>query len=950
MHTVNRPNRKDKRAAPESNPFLAYSRFCQSQSINDNDEDRWANWQPPRANPFEFTLFETFGETLSKVITLDADGRLVSDSTHCIMSRGRAHRVPCSNLYGFARGIETMPGRCALSLGVMRAELPDTVKIRVKANPGSQAEGFIARTQDHIEFRPGQVALILLDHDRKGVPDDVKAKLDKLGGFVAALGFLMPEFPVTGYARRLSTSASISNTETGETYEGSGGEHVFLVIADGSDTKRFLDTLHDRSWLAGLGWHLVGQAGQLLERSIIDKSVGSPERLVFEGAPTVHPPLRQVRRRVTVHDGPPLDTLSACPPLTASKEREVIHLKAESRQKLRGECAEAERRFIGLRAAEAVARGASADRAQRMARQWAGNVLLPDVPLEFADPEIGQTTVGAVLLDPGRYIDEPLADPIEGPTYGKQTAKVLRRPNGEVFVRSFAHGGANYALRHDFDSLAAIIEALDPNEAARRFCNLALIAELDPVEEKLLIDKVGKKSGVGILPVRRMLKKSQSERDEAQNEAQHEAQSRTSGKTVLRAPAESAEAGPVLAEWDDVLANIKAPEPPMRDLGGWPIRVLVRRPMGDLHELTAKSANAEEDETCTRLPAPQHTLLTPHDAYSVELEIGDYITMLNLRGKPVAPDPKFRFIHHWLRYGERSRLPRVAIVQTMPLMLPDGTVLSTNGLDRERMMVMRCDPQLLKFIPSRDSCNDDAVRQALDFLLNVWLGEVSADFASKCVAIAYALSLIERALFRERPVFVFTASQRASGKTTLLQMLILAVLGIGAPAAAWSGSEEERRKAVLGYLMEGLPTILWDNVKNGATIASPITEQISTSTSHTDRILAKNKNPIVPCHTINAFVGNNVRAAGDLASRSLYARLLVDRHDPQNREFKHADPIAWTRDHRGQIIKALYTLLLGNSRLSETPKTRFKTWCAGRQRHRTRCTPDGRDCRLRRDV
>ena len=43
----------------------------------------------------------------------------------------------------------------------------------------------------------------------------------------------------------------------------------------------------------GFGWYMVGAGGQLLERSIVDRMVGAPERLVFEGAPVLDPPLAQ---------------------------------------------------------------------------------------------------------------------------------------------------------------------------------------------------------------------------------------------------------------------------------------------------------------------------------------------------------------------------------------------------------------------------------------------------------------------------------------------------------------------------------------------------------------------------------------------------------------------------------------------------------------------------------
>ena len=66
------------------------------------------------------------------------------------------------------------------------------------------------------------------------------------------------------------------------------------------------------------GWMMTGAAGQLLERSIVDRMVGAPERLVFEGAPIVDLPLAQdaASRLPQAKDGPPLDTIASCPPLT----------------------------------------------------------------------------------------------------------------------------------------------------------------------------------------------------------------------------------------------------------------------------------------------------------------------------------------------------------------------------------------------------------------------------------------------------------------------------------------------------------------------------------------------------------------------------------------------------------------------------------------------------------
>ena len=86
----------------------------------------------------------------------------------------------------------------------------------------------------------------------------------------------------------------------------------------------------------------------------------------------------------------------------------------------------------------------------------------------------------------------------------------------------------------------------------------------------------------------------------------------------------------------------------------------------------------------------------------------------------------------------------------------------------------------------------------------------------------------------------------------------------------------------------------------------------------------------VAAAVIHLFTGNNIGPRGDLASRALTARLEVESPDPENRPFLHPDPIGWTEAHRGDILRALYTILLGNPNLRAGPgaarKTRFKLW------------------------
>jgi len=338
--------------------------------------------------------------------------------------------------------------------------------------------------------------------------------------------------------------------------------------------------------------------------------------------------------------------------------------------------------------------------------------------------------------------------------------------------------GLDCTLPHDQESITGAIDTAEKSEVSRLFCDLMTTGGadgvLDPVETKLLVKKVAARSGGGVRVVEKMLKEARREKRQKQADAERQARAAMCAKTMLPASPSDAEIGPEMRKWDAILSGVKALEPPMRDLSGWPVRIQVREPVGARPELTSKSAN--DDDELSRLPPPKQTLLTRHDVYSVEHEIGRYITFLretDAGDLPVCPGR--RFIDHWLHF-EDSRLPRVSAVLTMPLVLPDGTLLAANGLDRERRFVMRCDEKLLSFIPERFACDDATVLKAFEFLVDDWLCDVAADLASKGVLIAYALTIIERILFPARPAFFVTASQRASGKTTVLQMLVLAAL------------------------------------------------------------------------------------------------------------------------------------------------------------------------------
>ena len=230
--------------------------------------------------PFELTIFAKTGGPLTKQISLGPDGSVKSDGSQCVMPRGTARRFRFMNMQELAEEITGLKPNEALATGSLRPDLPDRVKVVTKSKlNGADHPGIIARTQDYIGYRAGEPALDLIDFDTKGMPPTVVERLEELGGFWPALVSIIPDLARVARVERASTSAGLYNSRTGAKFASSGGRHVYLLIKDGADAERFLKTLHERCWLAGLGWMMVGTSGQLLERSIVDRVCGGPERL-----------------------------------------------------------------------------------------------------------------------------------------------------------------------------------------------------------------------------------------------------------------------------------------------------------------------------------------------------------------------------------------------------------------------------------------------------------------------------------------------------------------------------------------------------------------------------------------------------------------------------------------------------------------------------------------------
>ena len=850
------------------------------------------------------------------------------------MSEGRARRAVFRDLAEFADEINTLSASEAIALGALRDDLPDVVDIttkdRLQKLNGATPPSLVARTSEFFTYREGETTVALIDIDMKGMPNHVRAALDEVGGFLPALTKVLPEMARAGRIERSSTSTGIYRTDTGTEFPGSGGLHIFVLVQNGADVERFLRSLHSRCWLHGFGWMMVGAGGQLLERSIVDRMVYAPERLVFEGAPVLIPPLAQnmALRVPRAIDGAPLDTESHCRSLTVVEQAVLKTLRAKEAHRLKPDADKARTAFIEHHSVKISQRtGIPVDRARRIIQQQTSGILLPDVALPFDDPSLAGCTAGDVLADPLRFAGMTLADPLEGTEYGECKAKVMLWSDGTPWIHSFAHGRTVYRLRYDAETATRLIKTAPDAGSADLFARIMTASDLTVSEAETLRAEVTKRSGIGKRDLNAEVKRRI--RDHTQEVAREENERRTANRMdkrpQIRSPLPDAPWLPEMATLNEVLGASTAREPPMRDIDGVITQVRTRR-VPDMHALTAEAANAETGDS-DPMPAPEQPLLTRLSETQLAEMIECYIDYADATGRSVhLPGPFVRHYHTRLD----DALPVVAAIATLPIVTGDGKLLSGRGLDRAHGIVFRVPDELRTILPAREQCTPSEVAEAIRFLVDDWLADVAADYTGKCTIIAAAMTIIERAILPDRPAFFVTAGRRGGGKTTTLGMMHTAVTGVRPAAAAWSTNEEERRKALLAYLMEGVPAIIWDNIVRGTQISCPHVEKSCTAAFYSDRRLGVSELISVAASSIHFFTGNNIDARGDLASRSLRIRLEIDRSDPENRKFLHPDPINWTEANRAKILTALYIIMLGNPAVqpgsNAAPQTRFKAW------------------------
>ena len=277
---------------------------------------------------------------------------------------------------------------------------------------------YITRTKDDFDFSGGE-GWLLIDHDTKDLPPHIQLRIDDLGGIFNALTTIWPELKDADFIIKPSSSAGVRHVNDAPKVDKRMSFHMFVRLKRAADIPLALQNLQRRCWAAGLAYWQVSKSGQLLERSIIDVTVGSPERLIFTSEPILEDGIVRDVAHVIHQAGIAL----AAPTLPLvgdwSRKRDI------ARYELKGPAAEQQASYVDLSIKRCMQDFAISEVAARdiVSARIMHKVLRDEDQLELANGHI--MSVGSLLDSLHRGAKIPCADPIEGRAYNPTAAAVI---------------------------------------------------------------------------------------------------------------------------------------------------------------------------------------------------------------------------------------------------------------------------------------------------------------------------------------------------------------------------------------------------------------------------------------------------------------------------------------------------------------------------------------------
>jgi hypothetical protein len=247
--------------------------------------------------------------------------------------------------------------------------------------------------------------------------------------------------------------------------------------------------------------------------------------------------------------------------------------------------------------------------------------------------------------------------------------------------------------------------------------------------------------------------------------------------------------------------------------------------------------------------------------------------------------------------------PRLVSIRSVPVILPAGRLLATQGYDQDSGILLR----LHGLDGARDNMPSE---EAKAWLFHELLGDFPfADEASRAHSMALLLEPFVRPIIQgPTPLYLIDAPIRGTGKGLLADVACLLATGRKADVMALVRSDaEEHEKRITALLLAGAQWVLIDNATS---LASAPLAAVLTTTQWRGRRLGKSEMVDVPNDATWVATGNNVTLSDEIARRTIPIRLDPGVERPEERTgFSHPELVKWASEHRSILVSACLSLV-----------------------------------------
>jgi hypothetical protein len=251
--------------------------------------------------------------------------------------------------------------------------------------------------------------------------------------------------------------------------------------------------------------------------------------------------------------------------------------------------------------------------------------------------------------------------------------------------------------------------------------------------------------------------------------------------------------------------------------------------------------------------------------------------------------------------------PRVARVTDVPVFDSEGDLITTPGYHRSGIYFSPA-PGLEDIqVPTNPTAED--VQLATHFLSHEYLGDFPfVEQADRAAALGLLLLPFMRELIDGgTPLHDIEAPEPGTGKSLLARALLFPGCG-GAPTVPPTDADEEQRKRITTFLLQGKSAVILDNLE-GQLDSGPLAAAL-TSDVWEERLLGGNEWVSLPVRNVWVATANNLQLSEQMARRTIPIFIDAQVEEPFRREgFRHPNLLTWAESKRRLLVTAALTLI-----------------------------------------